>query len=104
MSLLGRPLSLALPSGVAQTHDAGGVFVGEAFHAVQQAVHQRQAAGAGNQLHADEGAGCAGSWRWRFVEVVEMVGARLDPGVGGDQEAGGAGGRVLHGLAGLAGL
>ena len=90
MSLLGRLLP-APPSVLPQMDDARFV----AFHAVQHAVHQRQAARAGHQFHADEGF-VALEDALLFVEVVEVVGAGLDPGVGGDQEAGGAGGRVLH--------
>jgi hypothetical protein len=71
-----------------------------AFHAVQQAVHERQPAGAGDEFHADEGF-VALEGALLFVEVVEVVGLGLDPGVGGDQETGGADGRVLHGFAGL---
>jgi hypothetical protein len=80
---------------VAQVHHAFGV----AFHAVQQAVHQRQAAGAGHQFHAQEGF-VALELRRFSLQVVQLVGAGLDVGVGGDQEAAGAGGRVLDGLAG----
>ena len=50
MSALGQAAAGAAQR-VAQVHHAFVV----AFHAVQQAVHQRQAAGAGHQFHAQEG-------------------------------------------------
>ena len=82
--------------GVAQVHHALVV----AFHAVQQAVHQRQAPGAGDQLHANEGV-VALELALALGQVVEVVGAFFDGAVGRNQKAAGACGGVLHGFARL---
>ena len=77
-----------LAKGIAEVHHAFLV----AFHAVQQGVHQRQAAGAGHQFDTDKGA-AALKGLGLGVEVVVVVGVALDIGVGGNQKAGGAGSR-----------
>ncbi len=71
-----------------------------AFHPVQQAVHQRQPAGAGHQFHADIRVVALEGLLF-LVQVVHIVGVAADIRIGGDQKAGGAGGRVLDGFAGL---
>jgi hypothetical protein len=89
-------LAAGQAEGVAQMHHAFVV----ALHAVQQAVHQRQAAGAGHQLHADEGLVDL-EFAVFCLEVKQLVGVLFDVVVGGDEKTGSAGGGVLNGFTGL---
>ena len=89
-------LGAGVAQAVAQLHHA----LAFALDAVQQAVHQRQAAGAGDQLHADVGLAALEA-AGLVVQRVQIIGVLLDVAVGGDQKAGGAGGRVLDDFAGL---
>jgi hypothetical protein len=63
---------------------------------VEHQVHQRQAVRVVHQLHAVEG--LARRWKSSAAPQLEEVVGRcvLDVAVGRDQEAAGAGGRVLH--------
>src|SRR5690554_6166003 len=70
-----------LAQGVAQVHHAFGI----PFHAVQQAVHQGQAAGAGHQFNAHVGLGGLKGFLFGG-QVVQVVGLAFDVFVGGNQK------------------
>ncbi len=66
---------------------------------MEEGVHQQQAVGVLHQLDADVGAGAL-ELLLGLGEREVVVGERAHVAVGGDEEAAGAGGRVLHDLAG----
>ena len=84
-------------AGVAQAvAEQDGTFFA-AGNVVQQAVHQGKAAGVGHELYADKGLGALKFTHFDGVQKI-IVGTRFHVLVGGNQKAGGTGGRVLNQL------